>query len=178
MKLDSDDIAAIGDEFERRLRKLEAESRAADDLTAIADNDGPLYRTRASVELLPDVLLLSDRSLPLCATEGQRQFVMLNCGIDRDGEIVAGARFGDGFAQADSIYTPALQGASTPFVHPVVPTGAGWVLDRTRSALTSDGNFPPIIALRGLTPAQELEWIRATAAHRESITGGWKAAQP
>lgn len=176
MKLTDADIVAIGDEVERRLRKIDGEARFAADATAVVHNEGPLYRTRESEALLPDVLLLSARSLQYCKTEAERQLVMLNCGIDADGEIVAGARFGDGFAQADSIYTPALQGASTPFVHPVVLTGMGWVLDRSQSLRTTKGNFPPVIALRGLTPAQELEWIRATAAHRDSIVGGWKSA--
>lgn len=144
----------------------------------IVGNDGPLYWTRASAKLLPGRRFLSRRSLQFCKTPEERALVLLNCGLNEDGSVDGQAKFGDGFAQADSVLTPKLQGAATPFVHPVVQNGFGFVLDRARPLAESDDGFPLIFAFRGLDEIEELEWTRLTAAYRDSITGGWKGATP
>lgn len=144
----------------------------------IVGNDGPYYWTRGSQKLFPGRRSLSVRSLPFCKTQEERALVLLNCGINEDGSIDGQAKFGDGFAQADSVLTPKLQGAATPFLHPVRQLGFGFVLDRTRPLSESDDGFPLIFAFRGLTPPEELEWWRLTAQHVASVGGTWKGKQP
>jgi hypothetical protein len=145
----------------------------------IVGNDGPYYWTRGSVKNLPPGRrFLSKRSVQFCRTPEELALVTLNCGIDEHGNVVAGARFGDGFAQADSGLTPRLQGESTSHVHPVVQLGFGFVLDRTRTVTESTDGFPITFAFRDLSPQEELEWCRLTGLHIASIGGGWKGSKP
>lgn len=144
----------------------------------IAGNEGPFYWTRGSAKLMPGRRFLSVRSLPFCTSEEERQLVLQNCAINPDGSLDGHSVFGDFFAQAGSNLTPKLQGAVTPAVHPVKQLGFGFVLDRTHTVRESSDGFPLDFAVRGLTPQEELEWVRLTAAHRASITGGWKGRQP
>jgi len=144
----------------------------------IVGHEGPFYWTRGSAKLMPGRRFLSVRSLPFCTSEEERQLVLQNCAINPDGSLAGHSVFGDFFAQAGSNLTPKLQGAVTPAVHPVKQLGFGFVLDRTHTVRESSDGFPLDFAVRGLTPQEELEWVRLTAAHRASITGGWKGQQP
>lgn len=145
----------------------------------IVGNDGPLYWTRASVKLLPPGRrFLSRRSLQFCKTEEEFQLVMLNCGLNRDGTVNPGARFGDGFAQADSVLTPRLQGQVTHQVHPVKQLGFGFTLDREHPLSVSTDNFPLTFAFHDVDERGELEWMRLTAEHLASVGGTWKGKQP
>jgi hypothetical protein len=167
-------------QFEDRLvARLRGEGAIPEIDHEIVDNDGPYYWTRGSVKLLPPGRrFLGRRSFQFCKTEEDFQLVMQNCGLNRDGTVNPGARFGDGFAQADSNLTPRLQGAVTSQVHPVKQLGFGFILDRTRVVTESEDNFPLTFAFHDLDDLEELQWVRLTAEHLASVGGGWKAPQP
>jgi hypothetical protein len=171
--------AALARSEERLIARLRAEGAIPEIDHEIVGNDGPLYWTRASVKLLPPGRrFLSARSIQFCKSEEDFQLVMQNCGVNRDGSINPGARFGDGFAQADSVLTPRLQGQVTHQVHPVKPLGFGFVLDRSRTLMTSEDNFPLVFAFHDIDALGELEWTRLTAEHLASVGGGWKGETP
>lgn len=177
--LDAEREAADDRLIDKLVARLRTEGVIPEIDHEIVGNEGPYYWTRGSVKYLPPGRrFLSRRSLEFCSSAEERALVMQNCGIDEAGNVVAGARFGDGFAQADSGLTPRLQGESTSHVHPVVQLGFGFTLDRTRTVTESTDGFPLTFAFRDLSPQEELEWCRLTGLHIASIGGGWKGSKP
>lgn len=178
MTLSREDIVAIGDELEARLRKVSAKDGVVgQDRYAITWRQGPLCRTVASDELLPGVVFCDPRLLAkeYELSEPDRAFVKLNCGVDDYGVITA--KFGGGFAQPDSVFTNPVQTLFNPFVFHVTYSNVvrGYVLDQNAPVGASADNFPDVYACRTVSPAQHDEWLRLT---REDWIGrGWVPGQ-
>lgn len=148
----------------------------AGDLTAVTwrSEDGRFVRLAGTDKYLPGTQHVHYSNLPFAKTQEDRDFITLNCRVNADG--TPNGAFGELFAQADSVLTPALQGKFTPSVFNLEYSAGirANVLNRKSPVTLSDTGFPITWASRDTTLADVVEWARQTAIHRDSIHGGWK----
>lgn len=158
------------------LEALRAAGAAPADETAVVwrSDDGRYFQLAGTAKHLPGAKFVHFSQIEHARADIDRAFVQLNCRVDADGR--PNGAFGDLFAQADSVLTPALQGKFTPNVCDVVwsHSFSTFVLDRSDPVGASQTGFPEYWASRDTSLADLVEWSRQTAAHIASITGGWK----
>jgi hypothetical protein len=171
---DRDDIAKRTADYV--LKGLRDTGVIAADETAVTwrSENGRFVRWAGTDKNLPGTQYVHISNLPYAKTQEDRDFILLNCRVNEDGS--PNGAFGDLFAQADSVLTPALQGKFTPAVYNLKfdPGLRVNVLDRKSPVTISESKFPITWASRGTSVAEVVEWSRQTKEHLATFTGGWK----
>ena len=175
LNLSTEDLDAIRAIVREENRNTKDDGTVGGEIDPITWQKGALCRTKASDENLPGVVFSDPRLLDPKYGLGlaDRAFVMLNCGVDENGE--RNASFGGGWAQSDSVSRNPLQDQFTPRVFHVMYSGVlgRYMLDFSKPVGASVDKFPDVFACR--PGANIADWSRLTAEDWKSR--GWIPGQ-